>query len=151
MNDNLNRQLSWIDKADLRLAFIVPLALAMIASIATKAPAINNWDVALWVWVPFSFLFLSLTLVFCVCATFPRTDGKKPSSLFFGGIIESNIDEYASNALRVEEEEVLRDLAHQVHINAEIAATKYGWIQKALFTLILASIFWAFTIYTLWS
>lgn len=147
----MNRQLSWIDKADLRLAFIVPLALAMLASIATKAPAINKWDVELWVWVPFSVLLLSFTLVFCVCATFPRTDGKKPSSVFFGGVLESNIDDYASKALEIEEEEVLRDLAYQVHINAEIASAKYGWIQKALFTLILASVFWAFTIYSLWS
>lgn len=151
LNDNLNRQLHWIDKADLRLAFIVPLTLAMLASISAKSPSLSKWDAALWMWIPFSIFFLSLTLVFCICATFPRITGKKKSNVFFRGILEKDIDEYASQVTSIEEEDALIDLAYQVHINAGIAATKFNWIQKALFTLILASIFWAFTIHALWS
>lgn len=151
LNDNLDRQLSWIDKSDIRLAFIAPLSLAMLASLASKTPVITEWSIAIWMWLLFSTFFLFLTLIFCVCATFPRTDGKKDSVVFFGEIIKKDIDTFADEILIITEADVLKDLVYQIYINAEIASIKYGWIQKSLFTLILASVFWLFAIYTLWS
>lgn len=151
LNDNLDRQLAWISKSDSRLSFIVPIALAMLAALAAKAPELKIWTVEIWLFVGLSAVFLFTTLIFCLCATFPRTDAKKESNIFFGGILTRDIDEFSSQVMALDDIQILEDIAFQVHINAEIASSKYKWIQGALFTLFLASVFWIIALYVVWS
>ena len=128
----------------------MPIALAMLAALASKTPTIDKWSVPIWMALSFTILFLSLTIIFCLCATFPRTDSQKPSNIFFGGITSKNIDDFTRQIEATKKQEILTDLSHQIHINAQIASIKYTWIQRALFTLIIASIFWGFAIFILW-
>lgn len=151
LNDNLDRQLAWISKSDKRLSFVVPIALAMLASLAAKAPELEDWTATIWTFVGLASIALSITLIYCLCATFPRTDAKKNSNIYFEGILSKEIDQFAQEAVSLDDVAIQEDLAFQIHINAEIASTKYKLIQKALFTLFLSSFLWVIALYILWS
>lgn len=151
LNDNLDRQLLWIARADSRLKFIVPMCLAMFGTLAAKSPELGCWEVKQAIPSFFAVLFLTLSLLFCFLATFPQTKGKKPSQIYFGGIIKTPLNDFPTKISETDEQDILTDLAFQCHINADIADKKFKWIQKAQFVLFIASLFWTCAIYFLWS
>ncbi|WP_172328833.1 Pycsar system effector family protein [Mangrovicoccus sp. HB161399] len=148
LEKNLARQSELIRAADLKVAFLVPTATAMVGVLAALFRSSHPSTV--------SFLLLKLNLVpmillFTVIglAVFPRFRPGRGSLLFFGDIAAQDQTAYADAALAVDEEAYLRDLAETCHVTACIARTKHRLARLAYLCFLLILPFWASAVYVL--
>lgn len=146
----LDRQLAWINRADARISLVLPLATAMLGAIAALAPEPANWEVLPAILSSISATLIGLAIIFSSLACFPRTKGPKSSNIFFDGIAGREASQYKNRMCEISEEEYLDDICRQCHRNAQIAKSKFGWIQKALAALLISVIPWIITVYLLY-
>jgi len=146
----LDRQLTWISRADARISLVLPIATAMLGALATLAPEPANWEILPAIFASISAIFTGLAIIFSTLACFPRTYGPRSSNIFFNGIAGREADQYKKIMSEITEEDYLDDICRQCHRNAEIAKTKFEWIQKALAFLLISIIPWVITLYLLY-
>lgn len=150
LEDNLARQLLWIQAADGRIALLLPLNTAMLGVLAVLAPAYDYWTVFSAVSSSFAAALLVLSVVFTALAAFPRTEGPKGSLVFFSGIVAREEDQFSAAIESLDDDVYLRDLTSQVYVNAKIASQKFSWVRRAMVCLFLSSIPWTLAIYSLY-
>ena len=150
LEKELDRLLQWVRAAESRLALVLPLSTAMLAALAVFIPESFDKSVSSYIAAPIAFLFLALSILFCALATFPRTSGPKGSLIYFGGIESLEIDKYSTSVKSLSNDDYIDDLIGQCHRNAQIAAKKYGWIQKSMACLFLAVVPWAIALFSLY-
>lgn len=146
----LARQLSWIQAADTRAGFILPLATSLLGVIAALTPK----DMCSWEFTPIVFavaasVFLIISLICVACASFPRTTGPEGSLIFFGGIASLKLDEYQSKINDLTVGDYRCDLIAQCHRNAQIADRKYIWVKRSLLCIFIALLPWVLAIFEL--
>lgn len=146
----LSRQLTWIASSDSKASFIFPVAAAMLGVLAAVAPSPTAWSVSSGIFASIATILLLLCIGFCALSAFPRTHGPKGSVVFCEGICSKELAQYESELLGISEENYLSDLARQIHINASIAASKFGWIKRSLLCLFVSALPWALSIYLLY-
>lgn len=151
LEKELERLLSWISAAESKLNLIIPLATAMLSTLAIIAADIDTWDCfGLFIAILTS-LFLVLCLIFATFATFPRTNGPLKSIIFFGRISEKEMNVYVDNVSNFSEEDYFIDLVKQCHRNSEIANKKYSWVRRAMICLLLSLTPWVISLYYLYN
>lgn len=150
LETSLDRQLRWIGAADTRISLILPLATAMLGTLAALSPSYASWHVGLAICSSAAAGLLVLSIIFVALACFPRTEGPKGSTVFFGGISNLSIEQFQHSMKGMTTEQYETDLILQCHRNAEIAAAKFRWVQKALAFLLLAALPWAISIFLLY-
>ncbi|WP_050465754.1 Pycsar system effector family protein [Herbaspirillum autotrophicum] len=138
------RQISWINGADVKVGVIVALDLALIGGLAS---AFNISDEASRYWWTYALigataLLLALALLFAAIALNPKTNGPAQSLLFFGPISKKIVFDYQSQFLAATEEELLLDWTQQIHRNALIACDKYRFVRRSMTCSFLASVPW---------
>ena len=148
LEKELERLLQWVGAAESRLAFVFSLSTAMLGIIAISVRDIAYWSYLSTVATALAILLLVLSTICCALATFPRTNGKERALIFFGYIDSLSLDEYRKLAMSQTESEHKDDLINQCHRNAQIAATKYAWIQESMICIFLAFIPWAISLFT---
>jgi hypothetical protein len=146
----LDRQLAWISRADARMSLVLPLATAMLGALAALAPAPANWEILPAILSSISAILIVLAIIFSSLACFPRTEGPKSSNIFFNGIAGHEAGQYRNIMCEISEDEYIDDKCRQCHRNAQIAKSKFEWIQKALASLFLSVIPWIITVYLLY-
>lgn len=152
LEDNLARQLGWIETADSKATFIFMLNVAMLGLLASVSPL----SICYWIFTSALFASLSaalslMSLLFLSIASFPITQGPSDSLIFFGEIVKRDIDQFKSEIDLTTFEKYTVDLAEQCYRNAQIANRKYEWIQRALLCLYLSVIPWGLAIYSLYN
>lgn len=150
LEKELDRLLQWVRAAESRLALVLPLATAMLGALAVSIPDALNWTVLSGIAASFSVFFLALSILFSALATFPRTTGPKGSLVYFGGIEAMEPDQFKKAVSSLTDDRYIDDLSSQCHRNAQVAAKKYAWIQRAMACLFLASAPWAITLLSLY-
>lgn len=150
LEKELSRLLHWIQAADTRLAFILPLTTAMLGALALLAPKPEAWSSLAVVMFSFSVLFLVLSVIFSACASFPRTNGPKGSLLYFSGIESRELNQFSIAAKEMTDTQYIDDLISQCHINAQICEKKFSHIRHALACLFISSIPWSASIFILY-
>ena len=149
---NLARQLHWIASADSKAAFAFTLTTAMLGILAAIAPRDSSaWAVAPAIFTSFAVALGVAALLFLSFAALPRTEGPKGSLIFCGGISQRSAAQFKEAIFAVTPDTYAADLAVQCHRNAEIATTKFAWIQRALFCLYLSVVPWALALWLLYS
>ena len=139
----LDRQLAWVAAANERITTPLTLATAMLGVSAALAPSkASEWTLLQGVLAGFSTLGLLTCLGCCSFAVFPRTAAPHDSLVYFGGVASWERAKFVTEALRRSVTEHAQDLAQQVHVNATIAQTKFLWVQRALFVLIVSVPAW---------
>lgn len=138
----LDRLIGWVRASETRIAFIVPLATAMLGGLAVNLPTVQQWTIPASLSVSFSLIPLALSLVFVAFASFPRTKGPKGSVVYFGGIAARELDQYKASVREISKEQYVEDLLNQCHRNAQIAEQKYAWIQRSMLCLFVATPSW---------
>ncbi|WP_108260249.1 Pycsar system effector family protein [Mangrovicoccus ximenensis] len=147
---NLARQSDLIRAADLKAAFLVPTATAMVGVLAALFRSSHPGTL--------SFLLLKLNLVpmillFTVIglAVFPRfrRGQGQGALLFFGDIAGQDRQAYADAAVGVDEESYLGDLAETCHVTACIARTKHRLARLDYLCFLVILPFWASAVYVL--
>ena len=150
LEKELERLLRWVGAAESRLAFVFSVSTAMLGAIALAVG-----DPADWSWLsaaaasPAIVLLLS-SIVCSALATFPRTDGKTRSLIFFGYIDSLSLDEYRKLVMSQTESGYRDDLIEQCHRNAQIASSKHAWIRRSMICIFLAAIPWAVALFTIY-
>lgn len=143
----LDKQLGWISAADSRLSLVLPLSTAMLGALAIYATQPSAWTLMAGIPAAFAIFFLCISIIFCAFASFPRTGGTKESLLFFGGIASREISWFKASVKVANNSDLQDDLIEQCHINAQIALVKFTWVKRAMASLLMAMVPWAFAVY----
>lgn len=145
------RQISWINAADVKVGVIVALVLALFGGLASaftiSEPNCRRW----WTYalIGVTVLLLVLALFFAARALKPRTNGPSESLLFFGPISRKAVFDYQGQFASATEEELLLDWTQQIHRNALIACDKYKLVKLSMMFSFFAAIPWAAAVFFL--
>ncbi len=152
LETNLSGQLHWISSADRKAAFAFTLTTAMLGLLAAIAPrTMHAWTIAPAIFASFAGALGVAALLFVSLASFPRTEGPKGSLVYCGGIAQRTAEQFKDAVCALSIEAYVADLAAQCHRNAEIAAGKFLWIQRALLCLYLSVPPWALAVWLLYA
>lgn len=150
LETTLARQLSWIQAADTRVGFILPLATSMLGVIAVLIPKDTcNWELLPVAFALAASLSLTVSLIFIAFTSFPRATGPEGSLIFFGGIASLKLTEYQTKINQLSLEGYRSDLIAQCHRNAQIAERKYFWVKKSMTCIFISLLPWAVAIFML--
>lgn len=145
----LDKQLGWIAAADSKVAVIVALDTAVLATLAT-AYASAETPIA---WASLTSITtgaLVAIAIFCAAMSlFPRTDGPKQSLLFFSPVAKESRVDYTAALVACPLEKLHDDIAVQIHRNAEIAEAKHRWVRSSIGWSFLAAVPWVVAVYLL--
>lgn len=152
LEKNLARQLAWIAAADSKISFVFAVDMAMLGVLAALSPKqAAGWTVATAVFGALAALACVASLALLSVASFPRTRGPKGSLVFFGGISKRELRQFIESVCQLTTEAYVEDLCAQCHRNAEIAESKFAWVQRALLALYLSVAPWALAVYLLYA
>lgn len=147
LEHSLARHLDWIAAADSRASFVFAADTAMLGVLAAVSPKIGSgWAVAPAIFATFAAVFGLATLLFLSFASFPRTKGPKNSLIYFGGVSQRDADQFRDAISDLTLDSYIADLSAQCHRNAEIAARKFTWVQRAMIALYLSVAPWVVAI-----
>lgn len=129
-------------RIDTKLAVILGLALAMLAMLPTRLPALTEITPWLWVFVALAVLPLLGCLVRLYCAAMPRTLGGTNSLVHFKAIAALNESEFLAAVQARSQEDMTRDLYEQVWRNSVILRRKFAALEWAYLLLLGAAVPW---------
>ena len=148
---SLARLLEWIRHADSKSQILITLNLAMIGGIVAGMPTPDKLNVR-----DVGFLLVGagpsfFNLMHCLHATSPRTITKATqSSIYFGLMAKSGLDQYLIYVSERTQEEYLHDLNEQCYANAKIADKKYRHIRIAVLWTFRCILLWLIAVYLLY-
>ena len=125
LEKTLSRLLVWIQAADTRVAFILPLTLAMLGVLGALVASAKAFTTLACIIISIAALALIISTVSLAIATFPRTKGPKGSMIYFNGIQSNDLEGYRQRVKNIKKKNYVDDLVNQIHINAQIAAVSY--------------------------
>ncbi|MFX1679891.1 DUF5706 domain-containing protein [Mitsuaria sp. CC2] len=149
----MERQLAWIAASEAKVAAVVGIDIAMLGAIgaafsSAKLP-LTGVFLAEWLVTVLATLCLGAGIFCAAMAVVPRMDGPKHSLLFFARIAGLPADQYVDRMRSDTDRALQDDWAAQAHRNAEIAAAKFGWVQRGIRWSFLGVPFWFAAILTL--
>lgn len=137
----LSGLLEWVGKTDSRTGFLFAVNTAL-GGIALTSLSQSNWSFfSVIVFVAYFFLF-GLVSYNLIMVQYPNVVSPNRSMLFFGTIAGNTFDDFVSSFSSMKDDEYLRDLLHQCHVNSLILQKKFKRLQRSMFLLILSSFFW---------
>lgn len=142
----LERQLTWISHAEVKVAALVSIQVAMLAGLGAVYLAAEERSTVAWL-ATWACGLLATIAVFCAAmAVDPQTDGPFRSLIFFGRIEELECEDYVRQVHQSTPSALLDDFAAQIHRNAQIAKSKYRWVGRATKLSFLSSLPWLIAI-----
>jgi hypothetical protein len=138
----LDRLLGFFPRNDAKGALLFATNLAMAGVVAANFPYKDQNSLAGG--LGGSTLILILLSCWQLCSVFfPHTRGGLTHSLlYFRDVASVSADTYRQRLAAVTEDDLLGDIACQIHRNAEILDAKYGHVQCALVFTLLATVPW---------
>lgn len=130
----LERNLAWIAAAEVKVGVVVAIDIAMLGGLAAAFTASDQSTRTAWAFLcALSAAGTSAIAVFCAAmSVLPRVSGPAHSLLFFGRIVEMDSTTYSDEFRKATDTKLLDDLTAQIHRNAEIAVSKFGWVRKSM-------------------
>jgi len=142
----LERQLAWISQAEVKVAALVSVQIAMLAGLGAVFLAADEKSTLAWL-ATWACGLLAAMAVFCAAmAVDPQTGGPERSLIFFGRIEELRYEEFARQLHHTQPSELLEDFAAQIYRNAEIAKSKHRWVARATKASFLSALPWLIAI-----
>lgn len=147
----LERNLAWISASEVKVGAIVAIITAMLGGLGSAysgavTDARSDWA---YVAIVLAVVGLGLSLYCAAMAVLPRLDGPVKSLVFFGRVAKLGQADFSDSLKNVSDDELLADYAAQIHRNAEIACTKFGWVRAAMIWWFLAIVPWTVSIFLL--
>lgn len=130
----LERNLSWIAAAEVKVGVIVALDTAMLGGLGAAVSGADGAARTAWAWLFTIGAVVALGAgIFCAAmAVLPRVTGPERSLLFFGRIGPCADAEYIEKFRKATDTELLNDWTAQIHRNAQIACDKFAWVRKSM-------------------
>lgn len=144
----LERQLGWITAADAKAGFLIGMYLALAAVAVTLLESQQLSDTEKLLLCAATIVSLP-SAVFAVLVFFPKTDGPKGSMFYFGGIVETGVEGYASQLRDLSDAAALNDISAQIVRNAEIAKHKHEKVACSVRFAALAVLVWIVALATM--
>lgn len=147
----LERNLSWIAAAEVKVGVIVAIDTALLGSLgvvfSSSEPAVR----AAWayVWTVSAGVAAAAGLFCAAMAVLPRLTGPAKSLVFFGCVGLLDQPEYIEQFKRATDTQLLEDWASQIHRNAQIACNKFAWVRASMSWSFLSVLPWFAAISTL--
>ncbi len=145
----LSLQLEWIRVADAKVPPLFAINTAMLGVMAVLVKSIQVWTIATAIVTTISALSLLLSMGCLAICMFPRLNGPKSSSVFFGGIAKQAEGKFKKDFASQADTDYLDDVLSQTYRNAEIADTKYGVIKVAFIFTFFSMPVWLLAVYLL--
>lgn len=139
----LERNLGWIAAADIKAGVIIGINTALGGGLAAAYNEADSRTCFVIILTVLAAVLGILSIFLSAMAVRPHTKGPKRSLVFFGCIAQLERAEYCEKFGSVSEEELLSDLASQIHRNAEIACDKYGYLGKSMRLALCFAVVWA--------
>jgi Pycsar effector protein len=149
LENSLERNLSWISKANSIANFQFSIEAGMLGALVLNAHFDVSWPIFTIILTTITAILLIVCVFFGSMVYFPRTSGPKGSLIFFGGISNFEFNDYSENMKVLKMEGYLADLLNQVHQNAKIADTKYKWVKRGMVLLYVSLLPWLISLYCL--
>jgi hypothetical protein len=128
----LERQLSWIAAAEIKVGVVVTLDIAMLGGLATAFNSVASKTCWIYLFSGSAGVLSAIALLCAACSVLPRLDGPRKSLLFFGRIREMPRADYIDLFAKTPDSDILADWTEQIHRNSEIAFIKHMWVRKAM-------------------
>lgn len=140
----LERNLAWINAAEVKVGIIVAIDTAMLAGLAaafgdSDAAARTAWA---YVWVVGATVVLASGIFCAAMAVLPRLNGPAKSLVFFGRIGQLDEAEFVERFKKATDDQLLEDWSAQIHRNAQIACMKFGWVHTGMVWSFLSLVPW---------
>lgn len=149
---------SWINNADTKVSFALAFATTVLGLIfynagsepkalqefktayADKTICFSNWSSVAILFLMYITFLIVLICFFMSLRGKVDNSNKKKSIFFFGTIADYSIDDYKSKVFSMNEHELEKDLAEQIHINSQICRNKFKWYNRGFVFLIISAI-----------
>lgn len=140
----LERNLSWIAQAEVKVGVIVTIDMAMLGGLAAAFSTLKSGERTASVCLGTLIAAVPITIaILCAAMSIlPRVSGPPHSFLFFGRIAQMDKADYSAKLRQATDGELLNDLTAQIHRNAEIAASKFAWVRRSMWCSFLSVIPW---------
>lgn len=129
----LERNLGWVAAAEVKVAVVVTIDVAMLGALAAAFAASKPEARTAWAYLTTVLSGSTGALgVFCAAmSVLPRVNG--PDSLiFFGKIARHKSADFETAFQKATTASMLSDCLAQIHRNAEIARDKFSWVRVAM-------------------
>ena len=145
----LERNLSWIATADVKVGAVITLNLALLGGLAAAYAGVGHKSAFDHLLAGATLLLSIVSIVFAKIALVPRVAGPLKSLIFFGPISAMTRPAYLEQIRAITDADFLTDIAQQVHRNAEIACTKHKWVRRAILAMFASGAVWIVALYSL--
>lgn len=147
----LERNLSWIAAAEVKVGVIVAINTALLGSLgaafsSSEAAARTAWT---YFWTVSAGGAVAAGIFCAAMAVLPRLNGPAKSLVFFGRVGSLDQAEYFEMFKNASETQLLEDWTAQIHRNAQIACNKFAWVRKSMYWSFLSVVPWFAAIVTL--
>lgn len=136
--ENLSRQIEWVERHDTRCATILSISIAMLGFLAAETPPIGKIDASGFFFSLLAIATLSISLLAIYFSSYPRTSSPNKSLVYFGTISSHSLENFSSDFCQRSDKEHLDDLCAQTHINSHIVAKKFAALKVSLIFLLLS-------------
>jgi hypothetical protein len=137
--------LEWVGKSDGRTAFLFAVNTAM-GGIALSNLGSSRWSIFEVIVYLFYFVLFGSISFHLIMVQFPNINSPNRSSIFFGTIAGQSFDDFIQKFSSMKDEEYLRDVLHQCHVNSVIVQKKFQRLAVAMRLLIISSMVWVVAI-----
>lgn len=133
--------LEWVGKTDGRTAFLFAVNTAL-GGLALTNLAASGWSIFEVLIFAVYFVLFGLSSINLVMVQYPNVTSPNRSMLFFGTIAGNASDDFIDRFSSMTDDDYLRDVLHQCHVNSVIVVKKFQRLQKATRYLIASSFVW---------
>ena len=148
----LERNLAWVAAAEVKVAVIVTIDMALLGSIGgtySAAGAATRTACADLFWTIFAAILVAAGIFCAAMAVLPRLKGPAESLVFFGCIGSLTRSDYLTRFKNASELQLLEDWTAQIHRNAQIACRKFCWVRRSMWLSFFSVIPWVVAIHML--
>jgi len=146
----LERNLSWIAAAEVKVGVIVALDTALLGSLGAAFSSCKL-TCTLWayLWIVCAVVAIVAGIICAAMAVLPRLDGPEKSLVYFGRIGALDKPDYINQFKSVTDTQLLEDWSAQVHQNALIACKKFAWVRLSMYYSFASIVPWFAAIITI--
>lgn len=142
----LDRVSEWIRAADAKVSIVAAIDIGMLAAVATAAASSGPPLALATIAIVLGGVFPAISLALASRALLPQLVPSSKSLIFFGTVAGLSTAEYESQLSKRTEEDYLRDLVAQSHINSTIATSKHVNVRKSTWCLLVGVLPWLIAI-----
>jgi len=147
----LERNLSWIAAAEVKVGVIVAIDTALLGSLGAAFSSSGTAVRTVWayLWTVGAGVAAAAGLFCAAMAVLPRLNGPAKSLVFFGRVGALDEPEYIERFKSATDTQLLEDWTTQIHRNAQIACDKFAWVRASMYWSFISVAPWFAAIITL--